>query len=159
MPQQNLGKIPNFKEFTVSSFLPQPPYSQCGSIIFKRYILTFNWSDAVETETLWELCNKRKQRIVIDTTNKLFENKIKLNFQLSIVSIDSCIYQLLEPTAEIVTVIRTAVISFCVTRFQHHSFFFIISKSIIWKSSSFFPVFTEYFITIMTVHLFWASPS
>ena len=42
------------------------------------------------------------------------------------------------------SMICVAVISFRATRFQHYSIFFIILQRIIWKSSSFFPLFTEY---------------
>ena len=57
------------------------------------------------------------------TESKLFEIKKNelfniISFQLILLSIDSCIYQLLKPTTKIVSVIRTAVISFCVTRFS-----------------------------------------
>ena len=40
--------------------------------------------------------------------------------------------------------IYVAVISFRAMRFQHYSIFFIILYRIIWKSSSFSPLFTEY---------------
>ena len=63
-------------------------------------------------------------------------------FKFSLESADSSI-KFWSPL-NIFSMIFVAIISFLATRFQHYSIFFIILWRIIWKSSSFFPLFTEY---------------
>ena len=46
------------------------------------------------------------------------------------------------------------VMSFRATRFQHYLFFFIIFQTIIWKSSSFFPLFTDSTSLLSTIWTF-----
>ena len=64
-------------------------------------------------------------------------------FQFSLESADSSI-KFLSPLNSFFSMICVAVISFRATRFQHYSFFCMTLWRIIWKSSSFFPLFTEY---------------
>ena len=66
-------------------------------------------------------------------------------------------FSLLSHYINFFSVIRAAVISCCATRLQYLSFFFIISYNL--ETVVVFSLFTEYFFTIMTVHLFWAPPS